>query len=293
MTEVRFEPPLLPPGAVALVLHKQRSAFQNILLMKEGDGTVVLSLDGYWQFHSDDEHIYHEVLSDSPMILAPKPDNVLILGGGDALALRNVLRYPIQRAVLCELDPEVIRMTQEVEEMQLLSSRSLEDPRTEVVIDDARNLLAQTHEKFDVIISDFPASTRPELEVLFSHEFFRAISRVTHEDSVVSIQVSQSPKTFWDIYGSVAQVFSNAVPILVEMGLGEYGESYWANFIIASHKPTLPRRQVAKGTRFLDTEKLPRLVIRNLDFDWFDTPEYPVSLVRRRRARRAARNPSE
>ncbi|MBI4817520.1 MAG: hypothetical protein HY791_14765 [Deltaproteobacteria bacterium] len=283
----RFSRPELPPGAVAVVLHRVKSAFQNILLMKEADGTVVLTLDGYWQFHSDDEHVYHEVLADTPMVLAPKTEKVLILGGGDGLALRNILRYPVDEAVLCELDPEVLRLTRETEEMQILSGRSLEDPRTRVIVDDARRFLAETDEKFDVVISDFPASTKPELDVLFSHAFFRTLSRVTHPQSVVSIQVSQGPKTFWDIYGSVAQVFPNAMPLLVEMGLGDFGEEYWANFILASNAPTLPRRSVAAGARFLTVEKLPRLVVRNLDFDWFDTEEYPVGLLARKRRRTA------
>lgn len=264
----------------AQVLLRTRSAYQQILLKRQRDGVVVLTLDGYWQFHSDDEHIYHEVLTDTPLVLAPRIERVLILGGGDGFCVRNALRYPeVKRVVLCELDPEMIRMTMELPEMIELTGDSLRDPRVEVIIDDARVFMAETEERFDVVVTDFPASTRPELEMLFSHAFYRQLSRVMHEDTVLSVQVSQSPARFWDVYQNLAQLFPWALPLLVEMGAGPEGEDYWANYVVASARPRRPERALPAGVSHVSLERLPRLVIQNFERTHFETLESPRTLA--------------
>jgi spermidine synthase len=273
--EDRADPAEWPSDAVAQILFEAQSLWQHILLSKDRTGQLVMTLDGVWQFHGNDEHIYHDVLVHPAMLHAPRVDDVLILGGGDGLALRDVLRYPVKRAVLCELDAEVIRMTRAVPEMRELTRRSFDDPRSTVLIQDALEYLPATDQRFDVVISDFPASTREELNVLFTPATFRKMAGVLRDDGVLAVQVSQQPAEFWNIYGHLAQLFPWAVPMLVEMGTGEGGEVYWANYVVASRQPRCLERALPEGTRFLTVDKLSSLQIRNFSLNDFRTELRP------------------
>jgi spermidine synthase len=249
-------------------LFRAQTALQEIVLARRDDGSINLTLDGVWQFDSHDEHVFHEVLADVPMVLAPQVRSVLVLGGGDGLALRNVLRYPdVERAVLVEIDAAVIAMTREVEAMRELSASSLDDPRVQVRVEDAREYLRSTSERFDVVICDFPAATAPELAGLFSRQLYSDVDRVMHDESVASIQVSQDPPGFWDVLAEVEAVFPWAMPLLVELTTEGSPEPGWADFVVASRRARTPVRDPAEGTRFFTLERLPGLVIQNRSGD--------------------------
>ena len=275
LADVRPAPVEWPDEAVAQILFEAQSPWQHILLSKDRTGQLVMTLDGVWQFHGNDEHVYHDVLVHPAMLHAPRIDDVLILGGGDGLALRDVLTYPVKRAVLCELDPDVIRMTRTVPEMWQLTKGSLDDPRSTVLVQDALQFLPTTDQRFDVVISDFPASTREELDILFTAETFRKMAGVLRDDGVLAVQVSQQPVEFWNIYGHLAQIFGWAVPMLVEMGTGDDGEVYWANYVVASRTPRCLERALPPGTRYLTLDELPSLQIRNLSLQDFRTQTRP------------------
>ena len=262
------------------MLYQGRSRFQEICLVEEPSGHLSLTLDEVWQFHSRDEHIFHEVLADSPILLALEPKRVLILGGGDGLALRNVLRYPeVEAVTLCELDPQVIELTRSVPEMVELSENCLADPRVEVVIGDALELLETGPGlgQFEVVICDFPAATRPELEPLFAAEFYRLLRGVTLPHSVVSVQVSQDPAGFWPVCAAVEASFPWLHPMLVNLNLDGADEQDWADFVIASDSPKTPMREAATGTQFITAERVGRLRITSRGGEQFETLEYGVT----------------
>lgn len=239
-----------------------RSAHQDIELHAESDGTVALTLDGVYQFTTEDEHIFHEVLVDAAMVRAPRIRNVLILGGGDGLAARNALRYPgVERVTLCELDPEVLAMTRTVPQMVEISEGALDDPRVEAVVGDALQYVRREPTAYDVIVCDFPARTDPALAPLFAAPFYRDLLAWTHPETVVSIQVSLDPPDFWDVLAQVESVFPWALPQLVQMGSAGASEPCWADFVLASASPRTPVRSVAKGTRFLRDAMVPRLAV--------------------------------
>lgn len=275
VAEARPSPAEWPSGSLAQIIFEAQSKYQHILLSKDPTGQLVMTLDGVWQFHGNDEHVYHDVLVHPAMLHAPRVDDVLILGGGDGLALRDVLKYPVKRAVLCELDAEVIRMTRTVPELRALTGRSFEDPRASVRVQDALEYLPSTLQKFDVVISDFPASTREELDILFCPATFRKMARVLRPDGVLAVQVSQQPTEFWTIYGHLAQIFDWVVPMLVEMGVGDDGEVYWANYVVCSRTPRCLERALPAGVRYLTPERLPQLQIRNLSLADFRTDARP------------------
>lgn len=264
-----------PRAATERVLYSERSPFQDIVLAQEPDGHINLTLDDVWQFRSQDEHVFHEVLADTPILMAASPAKVLILGGGDGLALRNVLRYPaVEQVTLCELDPSVLQMTRTVPAMVELCQNSLADARVEVVAADAVCFIETVGERYDVVICDFPAQTSPELLRLFSREFFRKLAAVTHEQSVVSVQVSQDPEGFWPICDAVEASFAWLHPMLANMDVQGVEDDNWADFVVASQSAKAVRREPAPGLRFLSTARVSRLRIKNRSGDHFETDEY-------------------
>lgn len=257
------------------VLFERRSAYQQVTLVEEHDGHLALTLDDVWQFHEGDEHVFHEVLADTPMILAPAPRRVLILGGGDGLALRNVLRYPtVEVVTLCELDPAVIEMATAVPEMLVLTEDAFADPRVELIIADAREFIvnAQSRPAYDVIICDFPAATTPELEPLFHPAFFAELAgSLAGPDTVIAVQVSQDPAGFWPICAAVEASFGWLHPMLVNLDPEGADDCDWADFIIASERPRTVQREPADATRFMRAALVDRLRIHNRSGEVFET----------------------
>jgi len=264
------------PNPTEQVLYAARSDFQDIVLSQEPDGHINLTLDGVWQFRSQDEHVFHEVLADTPMMLAKTPARALILGGGDGLALRNVLRYPqLERVTLCELDPLVLEMTRTIPAMVELSANSLADPRVELVTGDALAFIETKRAPYDVVICDFPAETHAELSRLFAPAFFEQLLAVTHQHSVLAVQISQEPLGFWRVCDAIERAFPWVYPMLANLNLAS-DEDDWADFVIAAHAPKVALREPAAGAGFLTRERVERLHIENRGGAQFQTAEYGV-----------------
>lgn len=266
----------MDPSEPEQVLYQARSDFQEIVLAQEPDGHINLTLDGVWQFRSQDEQVFHETLADTPMLLAERPARVLILGGGDGLALRNVLRYPeLEQVTLCELDPLMLEMTRTVPAMIELTDDSLADPRVELLVGDALAFVEAGGDgkAWDVIICDFPAETAPALARLFDPHFFRQLLPLTHAQSLIAVQVSQEPPGFWRVCDAVERSFAWVHPMLARLNLGGE-EDDWADFVIASQAPKVARREPAEALAFLTGERIARLRINNRGGARFETEEY-------------------
>jgi spermidine synthase len=265
-----------------VVLYERRSESQHVLLERDADGFISLTIDGHWQFSSRDEGIFHEMLADLPMVFAPRVARVLILGGGDGLALRNVLRYPgVQEVLLCELDAGVIEMARDVPEMVHLCEDAFADPRVRVQLGDAREwvngrLTLNDAPRFDVVICDFPACTDARLERLFDREFYAKVAGLMHEESVLSVQVSQDPPGFWGVVDSgLSPNFAFTWPSLVALGDPDSPGTDWADFSLAAHERLRVRRALARTeTRSLVDGELEAYRITNRDRARFETGRY-------------------
>ena len=157
----------------------QRSAYQDIVVTESvsigGQPDVRLFLNGDLQFSSIDEYRYHEALV-HPAMAGPHR-RVLVLGGGDGLALREVLRYPdVDEVTLVELDPAVLRLARQDHRLTGLNERSLADPRVEVVEADAFAWVRSSPAPFDVVIADFPDPEDPATAKLYSVEFYGMVA---------------------------------------------------------------------------------------------------------------------
>jgi spermidine synthase len=167
------------------VLHHGRSEFQDVLVFKSKSYGNVLVLDAVIQVTERDEFSYQEMLAHLPMYSHPNPRRVLVIGGGDGGILREVLKHDsVERAVLCEIDAEVIR----VSKLFLPSlAAGYDDPRVEVHVMDGAKYMAQHASEYDVIITDSSDPIGPA-EVLFKPPFYESVSKCLRPGGIVASQ---------------------------------------------------------------------------------------------------------
>ncbi len=229
------------------IIHSQTTLYQHLVLTKAQD-RVRLYINGNLQFCSLDEAIYHEMLVHTPMAIASKRNRVLILGGGDGLALREVLRYgEVQDVTLVDIDPEMIRMASEHPEMIRLNHASFDDARVHnklpdgiekgeqttiqrptklanMFLDSTQYDLADVHvytvdadqfirslgeDRYDVVIIDFPDPRCLELAKLYSVNFYRSLKAKLNPEAVISIQ-STSPRRARKVFLCIAETLKAA-----------------------------------------------------------------------------------
>ncbi len=172
------------------VVYQTQTAYQRIVIT-EWKGYHWLYLNGNVQFSTYDEARYHESLVHPAMQLAGSRDEVLILGGGDGLAVREVVKYADVKAItLVDLDEAIIDLARTHSVFVDANAQSLDDPRVGVVICDAGEFLARSGSLFNVIIVDLPDPKGPDLARLYSREFYRLCARHLTPDGVLVTQAS-------------------------------------------------------------------------------------------------------
>lgn len=209
------------------IIYEEQSRYQKIVLTR-WHSDIWLYLDGQEQFSSYDEVRYHEPLVHPSMLAAASPRQVLILGGGDGLAVREVLKYPsVEKITLVELDPAVTRLASRQPFLLSLNERSLLDPRVEIVHDDGYHYLQRSDQMWDVILADFPDPRSAALERLYTAEFYKLCRRHLSRGGVVTTQATSpyfSRRAFWCIYktmeaaGLTPLAWHNHVPTMGEWG---------------------------------------------------------------------------
>lgn len=247
------------------VIYAEQTDYQRIVITKGGGGQQ-LFLNGNLQFNSVDEYRYHEALVHPALFAAAQKKSVLVLGGGDGLAVREVLKHrEVEQVTLVELDPGMIRLARESEALRKLNQGALDDPRVKVVLRDAlvwldRELTAQ----YDVVIVDFPDPNNFSLGKLYSTWFYTLLQKAMHEQSVVSVQ-STSPlfarKSFWCVVESMRAVGLATLPYhALVPSFGEWG------YVLAKKQAFLPPTHVAlSGLRYLDDDSLRALFLFSPD----------------------------
>ena len=154
---------------------RERSPYQELVIFETPWFGRVLVLDGVVQTTERDEFIYHEMLTHVPLVAHGNAKRVLIIGGGDGGVLREVMRHPVDAAVMVEIDGLVVERCREF--MPGLSDGAFEDPRAEVLIDDGIKYVSNASDGFDVIIVDSTDPIGPG-EVLFTDAFYAHCARL-------------------------------------------------------------------------------------------------------------------
>jgi spermidine synthase len=220
------------------ILYKGKSRYQNIILLEAKD--VRLYLDKQLQFSSLDERFYHEALVHPAMTMSPSRRHVLIYGGGDGMAVREVLKYKdVQTVDLVEMDPQIIKMAKS-KPISLLNKRSLYDKRVKVLQKDARNFNPNS-KSYNVIIVDFPDPSDKVISKLYTKEFFQRIVKSLAPDGIIVIQSSSTedtPRVYWSIHHTLKSIgmFTKSYFVYVP-SFGDWG------FQIASFKKLFPSRK--------------------------------------------------
>jgi spermidine synthase len=166
------------------VLYDRRSAFQKIEIIENRDYGRVLFLDGLLQTTDKDEFYYHEMLVHPALSSHPAPRRVLIIGGGDGGTLREVLKHPVERAWMVEIDGQVIEACRKhfgwIEE-------PLAGGRAELVIGDGNVFVRETKERFDVILVDSSDPVGPSA-VLHEEGLYRQLRKKLRPGGIIAAQ---------------------------------------------------------------------------------------------------------
>jgi spermidine synthase len=234
------------------ILHAETTPYQRIVLTRWSDD-LRLFLNGNLQFSSRDEYRYHEALVHPGLAALPWARRVLVLGGGDGLAVREILRHPnVESVTLVELDPAMTRLFGGHGKLSPLNGGSLDDLRVRVVNADAMVWLDETPETFDFIVADFPDPTSFGIGKLYTTAFYRLLDHHLARDGLLVIQ-STSPYTarrsFWCVANTLEAVDFRTWPYHAYVAsFGEWG------FILAGHRAFAPSEHLPAGLRFLDPE---------------------------------------
>jgi len=239
------------------VIFARSTPYQRIVLTKWKDD-LRLFLSGHLQFSSRDEYRYHEALVHPGLAALPFTRRVLILGGGDGLAAREALRYPVVESItLVDLDPEMTRLFSSHPLLKQLNAGALTAPRVRIVNADAFPWLEQANESFDFAVVDFPDPTNFSLGKLYTTAFYRTLARRLTARGAAAVQATSplfARRSYWSIVETLKQAGFQVHPYHAYVpSFGEWG------FVLASLAPYRPPEELPAGLKFLSVAALPQL----------------------------------
>ena len=214
------------------IVYKHSTPYQRIVLT-ENKGTYQLFLNNNLQFNSKDEYRYHEVLVHPAMSIAKNPAKILVLGGGDGLAVREILKYPqVKQVTLVDLDEGMTKLFKTNEMLVKHNHNSLNDQRVTVINADAFIWIKESKEKYDVIIIDFPDPSNYSLGKLYTTNFYRVLNNSMQSSAVVSVQTTSpyfAPKSYWCVQETIASIYPNSAAYHTYVpSFGEWGFSLFS-----------------------------------------------------------------
>lgn len=247
------------------IVFAKETPYQNIVMTKNKKD-VRLYLNGNLQFSSSDEYRYHEALVHVPMNYVDLPEKILVLGGGDGLGVREILKHAsVKKITLIDLDPEITRLGSENKNVLRINKGSMNNSKLEIHNEDAFKYLMSSNELYDVIIIDLPDPNNPSLARLYSREFYKLVKHHLTQKGVFVTQATSpffARDAFWTIFSSVkSSKISNVIPYHVNVpSFGEWGFVLGANNYIDKNKWNLNIT-----TRYIDENILQRMWIFEKD----------------------------
>ncbi len=265
------------------IVLSQTTRYQHIVLTKSRSGDISCYINGHLQFKSVDEFIYHENLVHPAFAIAPIRKNILILGGGDGLALREVLKYQeVKKVVLCDIDPEMTRLAKDnpyfkkineesmaqvkvsilknnaltradsfdvitVSQNDLHGRRYNKTAKVEVINIDAVKFIEQISGVYDIIIMDFPDPNSPDLAKLYSEQFYQHLKKKLSSDGII-VQQSTSPYHAKEVFLSIGRTLNasgfSVIPYKDNVpSFGEWG--WWIGGQAESYSSATLRKRIS------------------------------------------------
>jgi spermidine synthase len=231
------------------VIFARDSRYQRIVLTAWKDD-LRLFLNAHLQFSSRDEYRYHEALVHPGLSTLPAARRVLVLGGGDGLAVREILRYPgIESVTLVDLDPMMTRLFTTHPMLTRLNEHAFTSPKVHVINADAFVWLDENAEKYDFAVVDFPDPNNYSIGKLYTAAFYRLLSRHITDGGAFVVQ-STSPlfarRSYWSIVETLKSAGLNTYPYHVYVpSFGEWG------YVLATHGQYAPPATLPDSLRFL------------------------------------------
>ncbi|MEO0564593.1 MAG: polyamine aminopropyltransferase, partial [Chloroflexota bacterium] len=255
----------------ATIVFREQTSYQRLVLTRGGGDDIRLFIDGNLQFSSRDEYRYHEMLIHPPMAAARSREHVLVLGGGDGLVARELLKYDdVEQITVVDLDPAMTNFARTNPMMLSVNEGALDDPRVTVVNEDAFRFLEGTNTLYSVIIADLPDPNSETLAKLYSVPFYRLVRNNMARDGIFMTQAS-SPyfvrQAFWTIANTVEAADFKVVPLRTHVpSFGEWG------FVMASPVATPPvRTPEGVEMRWLTPELLDTALLFDADTSRVET----------------------
>lgn len=235
------------------VVYESHSPYQRLVVTRWKDD-IRLYINGNLQFSSRDEARYHEALVLPAMQMVAHPKKVLILGGGDGLAAREVLKYPqVKHITLVDLDPDMTHTFTTSAELSKLNQYALSNPKVNIINDDAAKWLETTTEQFNVIIIDLPDPSNFSLGKLYSVPMYRLVARHLAPQGKIVVQSTSpyfAPNAYWSVVKTLETAGLHTAPYHVYVpSFGEWG------FVLAAQDAHFPiPKQFDVPTQFLNAQ---------------------------------------
>ncbi|MTI85168.1 MAG: polyamine aminopropyltransferase [Firmicutes bacterium] len=255
--------------------------YQKVTLTKN-DKDLRLYLNGNLQFSSLDEYRYHEPLVHIPAAVTPRRNHVLVLGGGDGMAVRELLKYEdVKDITLVDLDKALVEFCREEPLIARINNKSLESPKVKIINQDAYKYLENNQTLYNIIIVDLPDPNNESLNKLYTLEFYTLIKDHLAPGGTVSIQSTSpvfAPKVFWTIVNTVEAVGLEVFPYHADVpSFGNWGFTLAANYDIKPGKI-----DIQTDTKYLNNQIIPGMFTfardEKVDTDAVNTLLKPVIL---------------
>jgi spermidine synthase len=234
------------------IIHAETTPYQRVVVTRWRDD-IRLFLNQNLQFSSKDEYRYHEALVHPGLATLPHARRVLVLGGGDGFAVREILKYPqIESVTLVDLDPAMTHLFSSASLLRQLNGDALNSPKVQVVNADAVRWLEDNADTFDFIVADFPDPSNYSVGKLYSAPFYRLLSRHLAPQGMTVVQATSpfyARESFWAVVATLEDTGLKATPYhALVPSFGEWG------FILAGREAYRPPETYAVDLRFLTAQ---------------------------------------
>ncbi|SEA48890.1 spermidine synthase [Thalassobacillus cyri] len=248
------------------IIFNENSAYQKIVLTKE-QGDTRLYLDGSLQFSSSDEYRYHETLVHPPMSEAEEAKNVLVLGGGDGLAVRELLKYKqLEDITLVDLDPAVTDLANTNYHLLQLNEGALKDEKVTVYNKDAFEFLEKGNRFYDVIIIDLPDPNNESLNKLYTREFYSLIRNHLRPGGAAMIQAT-SPVFATEVYWTIDETIRSTGLETENFHLDIPSFGNWGFIMASRERIELKNLDISVETTYLTGDLLRAFTVFGKDED--------------------------
>jgi spermidine synthase len=247
------------------IIYAKSSPYQRIVITRSKNDWR-LFLNGNLQFSSEDEYRYHESLIHPGLSRISNPSNVLILGGGDGMAAREILKYPSVSSIeLVDLDRAITDLFKNNESLRKLNKQSLISSKVLIHNEDAFQWIRQNKTKYDFITVDFPDPSNYSLGKLYTVSFYKELYKAVNDNGAIVIQATSpyvAKESFWIIDQTLRKAGLQTIPYHCHVpSFGEWG------YILAFKEPLPETQKLPSGLRFI-TEK-----------SWNSLTEFPADMV--------------